>query len=119
MNLLASLLFNQFATRHLLVSGLPPMHAFPALPEPLRSFLGDRARTFDDALAAWAGKRPNVEHLPFRTGSPQLDVAADGFHPGAAVYAQWGRAAAQRLLVHAQQRMGGIQAAASTPTNIR
>ncbi len=33
---LAGLLRSRFAVRQLLLSGLPPMHAFPALPQPLR-----------------------------------------------------------------------------------
>jgi hypothetical protein len=34
------------------LSGLPPMHRFPALPQPLRWYIGSRARDFDRALAA-------------------------------------------------------------------
>ena len=34
------------------VNGLPPMHVFPALPQPLRFTLGIRARQLDDVLAA-------------------------------------------------------------------
>jgi lysophospholipase L1-like esterase len=71
------------------VSGLPPMHRFPALPQPLRSVLGGRARQFDDALARWASSAPRTVHVPI----PDLDgpglSASDGFHPGPAAYALW------------------------------
>jgi lysophospholipase L1-like esterase len=49
---LIDLLQERFAPRHILLSGLPPMHRFPALPQPLRWYIGSRARDFDRALVA-------------------------------------------------------------------
>jgi hypothetical protein len=37
------------------LSGLPPMHRFPALPQPLRWYVGSRARDFNRVLAELAG----------------------------------------------------------------
>lgn len=72
-----------------IASGLPPMHRFPALPQPLRAVLGGRARVFDEALARWAASAPGTMHVPI----PDLDgpdlTATDGFHPGPAAYTLW------------------------------
>ena len=59
---LVDLLTTGFGARHVLLSGLPPMHRFPALPQPLRWYVGSRARDLDRALAA----------------HPVSDSAADG-----------------------------------------
>jgi hypothetical protein len=46
------LLQTRFRARQIVLSGLPPMHRFPALPQPLRWYVGSRACDFDRALAA-------------------------------------------------------------------
>lgn len=84
--------------RLLLVSGLPPMRDFPALPQPLRWALGRHAMQLDHALAAWLGTQPDAEHLPFG-GLPEATMmASDGFHPGPPIYALWAEAVAQRIV---------------------
>jgi lysophospholipase L1-like esterase len=65
---LVDLLRSRFGVRHVVLSGLPPVGAFPSLPEPLRAYLGRRARALDAALAAWAATAPDVDHL--RSTSP-------------------------------------------------
>jgi lysophospholipase L1-like esterase len=93
---LAALLRTRFEVRHLLFSGMPPMHAFPALPQPLRWFLGGRARRFDQALAGWASGQPDCEHLPLALDGPQ-QLAVDGMHPGPSAYRAWSVALASRI----------------------
>ena len=90
---LVGLLRQRFGVRLILLTGLPPMHAFPALPQPLRWCLGARARAFTSLLEAVVASEADCElvtpHLP-------LDVAfmaTDGFHPGPLAYAKWGREA--------------------------
>ncbi len=89
-------------------SGLPPMHLFPLLPQPLRWYLGARARAFDAGLSAWSGQAPHRCHLPLAmpaagagavdTTGPDGLVAADGFHPGPAAYRLWAEQAAGCML---------------------
>jgi lysophospholipase L1-like esterase len=105
---LEGLLREKFSVRVLLLSGLPPVRRFPALPQPLRWWLGRRAERFDEALEAWASGRPDCEYLPLRTGGGaevpgEHMMASDGFHPGPAIYALWAQAAALRI----QARLGG------------
>ena len=79
----------RFAPRWVLLSGMPPVHAFPALPQPLRWYLGRKARRFDRALAAWAAGTDGVRHLTADfVDDPDL-MASDGFHPGPRGYALW------------------------------
>lgn len=96
---LVELLAGRFGARHVLLSGLPPMHRFPALPQPLRWYVGSRARDFDRVLAAVAASRPGCEFLAL--GHEMMDVSAmasDGFHPGPPIYALWAREAARRII---------------------
>ena len=78
---LAAVLRTRFGVRHLLFSGMPPMHAFPALPQPLRWYLGTRARRFDQALARWASRQPDCEHIPLILGDLR-QFASTGCIPG-------------------------------------
>jgi lysophospholipase L1-like esterase len=95
---LVELLATRFGARRILLSGLPPMHRFPALPQPLRWYIGSRAREFDRVLAEVAASRPGCEFLAL--GHEMMDVSAmasDGFHPGPPIYALWAREAARRI----------------------
>jgi len=95
---LVDLLTRRFDTRRILLSGLPPMHRFPALPQPLRWYIGSRARDFDRVLAEVAASRPGCEFLAL--GHEMMDasaMASDGFHPGPPIYALWAREAARRI----------------------
>jgi lysophospholipase L1-like esterase len=85
------------------VSGLPPMDRFPALPRALAGILGARAARFDAALRQRLAGNPDTVHLPFDLDlSPEL-MAADGFHPGAAIYSEWAR----RLAAVIRERISG------------
>lgn len=84
--------------RWLLISGLPPMRQFPALPHPLRWALGRHARNLDAALADWITTQPDCEHLPFGDLPDAAMMARDGFHPGPPIYPQWAQGAAARVV---------------------
>jgi lysophospholipase L1-like esterase len=102
---LVDLLAVRFGARRILLSGLPPMHRFPALPQPLRWYIGSRARDFDRVLAEVAAGRPGCEFLAL--GHEMMDTSAmagDGFHPGPPIYALWAREAAQRITNHTQEK---------------
>ena len=98
---LLDLLHQRLGIRHVLLTRVPPMHAFSALPQPLRALLGLRARALNGALehaaSRWGGE-PRCELLGFEAPVHPEALAPDGFHPGAATYRQWGRVAAQRVL---------------------
>jgi lysophospholipase L1-like esterase len=79
------------------LSGVPPVGRFPALPQPLRGVLGLRARVLDETARRLAGELRDVAYVPM----PVLDGAdvesyfcEDRFHPSARGYAAWGAALA-------------------------
>lgn len=94
---LVALLRERFGVQQVVVSGLPPMGAFPALPQPLRWVIGRAARRADAALKAWAASAPGVSYAGFDTqpsdplhGRPMTEIMApDGFHPGPRIYDAW------------------------------
>lgn len=84
---------NQLGAKQIIFSSLPPMGAFPALPHPLRWFLGLQSTSLDKALIDTT-HRLGCHYLPLDlTPDPTL-IAEDGFHPGPKVYAIWGQRAA-------------------------
>lgn len=103
---LIAVLQARFGARHILLSGLPPMHRFPALPQPLRWYVGSRARDFSRELAKVATNRPGCEFLAL--GHEMMDASAmaeDGFHPGPPIYTLWAREAARRIVQRMEHRM--------------
>lgn len=91
---LVRLLRQRFGVQLVLLTGLPPMHAFPALPQPLRWVLGARARAFTRLLASVAAAQPGCELLDLALPLEPHFIAEDGYHPGPLAYAEWGRLAA-------------------------
>jgi len=88
-NRLLDVLLWKYSARQVLLAPVPPMHAFPSLPQPLRWFLGRRAKQFNLALAHVASSRTDCHlqssDLPLQDGM----LADDGFHPGAVIYTLW------------------------------
>ena len=79
----------KFQTQHILLSSIPPMHLFPALPQPLRWFLGRRALQFNIALKKLAEGCEPCEFVAIDFPLDTTYMAADGFHPGALAYSLW------------------------------
>jgi lysophospholipase L1-like esterase len=73
------------------LAGLPPLHMFPTLPQPLRFLFGQRARSFDLVMAGIARSRSKVLHVPTPVDLDAAAFAADGYHPSAASHARWAR----------------------------
>ncbi|MBW6495160.1 MAG: SGNH/GDSL hydrolase family protein [Burkholderiaceae bacterium] len=89
-----------WGARQIWLSGLPPMHRFPLLPQPLRWFLGRRARRFSTALGAWAARRPGLHYVALPDMTNPTLIAADGFHPGPGAVAIWAWALARDIATH-------------------
>ncbi len=83
--------------RLVLLSGLPPMGRFPALPQPLRWRLACQARLLDDELRRLSRDNSDCQHLPFDPLADGSHMASDGFHPGKKAYRGWADAAASRI----------------------
>ena len=95
---LRHVLREKFGARLIIVSGLPPVHSFPALPQPLRWHLGSRATEFNEAIAEAVADEPDVRLIDLRFEADIGMMASDGFHPGAPIYAEWAERAARFVL---------------------
>jgi lysophospholipase L1-like esterase len=100
---LRDLLRSKFGVRLIVLSGLPPVHSFPALPQPLRWHLGNRATEFNEALGSAIVSEPDVRLINLRFEADVGMMASDGFHPGIPIYAEWGARAARLILADAGQ----------------
>ena len=94
---LVDLLHTKFSVKHVMLSALPPVHLFPALPQPLRWYLGAQAKRFNRALAAWASPRGGCTFVTLNYPMDVTLMAEDRFHPGPRVYALWAEAVAQEI----------------------
>lgn len=94
---LITLLKSKFAAKHILMTAVPPMHCFPALPQPLRWFLGLRASEFNRKLVSLIELESECELVIIPLMPIASDMASDGFHPGADVYRLWGGTAAKAI----------------------
>lgn len=86
---LRALLHTRFHAHTIVSSGVPPMGKFPALPQPLRWYLGRRATEFDQALAYALSQYRHNHFLSLRFSDDIALMASDGFHPGPHLYQQW------------------------------
>ncbi len=97
---------DRFQVGHFVVSGLPPMGAFPALPNPLRWVIGRQVRRHDSALRRWVGSDATLSYAGLDTvpgdrlhGVPMAEIMApDGFHPGPQIYDLWAERIVERVL---------------------
>ena len=90
-------LLNNHHCKLIVFTALPPMHKFPALPQPLRWILGQRALLLNQVMCSQATKYSQVKVLsvPLNPNESAHNVMAkDGFHPGEKGYQLWGKAVA-------------------------
>ncbi|MDP5217680.1 SGNH/GDSL hydrolase family protein [Ruegeria sp. 2205SS24-7] len=76
-------------TRCVVVSGVPQMEHFPALPQPLAWVLGRQAARLDKGLHALTREFPQAHHLSHDLPDDPSLAAQDGYHPGARLYDLW------------------------------
>ncbi len=72
------------------VSAVPPLGRFPLFPRALRWILGIRAQLLDAHARKLAQAMTDVIHVPVSFNGERELLCADGFHPSAAGYRQWG-----------------------------
>jgi lysophospholipase L1-like esterase len=73
-------------------TSLPPMHRFPALPQPLRYCLGLRAKQLNQDLVEITTPLENNFVLTIDPPIEDDFIADDGFHPSAKTYQLWAEA---------------------------
>ncbi|NBB91814.1 MAG: SGNH/GDSL hydrolase family protein [Gammaproteobacteria bacterium] len=74
----------------IIFTGVPPMRHFPALPIPLATMLGLRARLLDASLARFTRTDASLVHAPMDFAQhPDGMFCRDGFHPNEAAHRLW------------------------------
>ncbi|RRJ85443.1 SGNH/GDSL hydrolase family protein [Aestuariirhabdus litorea] len=95
---LIQMLSTKFGTSHTLLSPVPPMQGFPALPQPLRWYLGRRAKQFNRQLRTFVSGRLNCTLLENDFPLVGEMIAEDGFHPSPKAYGVWADEAIKVIL---------------------
>ena len=97
-NELIEKLTRKFSAQLIIYSALPPMHYFPALPQPLRWVLGERAKQFNTALQQLIEQHSNCQLVHNDIPIEAQFMASDGFHPSATCYTIWAKQITQAIL---------------------
>ena len=85
---------NRFKPKLIIVSGVPPMQHFPALPYPLAWLFGKYAAQMNQVLQQWLMPQDKFKFIKNDIKEFQalnLPMASDGFHPSKEIYAIWGQ----------------------------
>ena len=85
---------NRFQPKLIVVSGVPPMQHFSALPHPLAWLFGEYSTQMNQKLERWLAPQTQFKFLQFDIQTYQamnLPMASDGFHPSKEIYAIWGK----------------------------
>ncbi len=84
----------RFQPKLIIVSGIPPMQHFPALPNPLAWLFGKYAEQMNQVLDKWLESQNQFKFIQYDIEHFQamnLPMASDGFHPSKEIYAIWGQ----------------------------
>lgn len=86
----------KYQPKQVIISQVPPMGDFPALPHPLRAFLGWKAKKFNKILAGLVATTANTALLSFES-EKEHTMANDGFHPGESIYQEWAEKLGEKI----------------------
>ena len=81
-----------FQPKLIIVSGVPPMNEFPALPFPLSWLFGQYAAQMNEFLAQYITTQKNMQLIQYDLNEyreKNLSMAHDGFHPSKEIYQLW------------------------------
>jgi lysophospholipase L1-like esterase len=94
---LLNVLQQKFEAKQILLTSVPPMHLFPALPQPLRWCLGLRAADLNQVLRGLVADRKDCYLVEPEFKLDRTLMASDGFHPGPELYCHWAKILADRI----------------------
>ncbi|SDX48517.1 Lysophospholipase L1 [Ruegeria halocynthiae] len=95
---LLTLLTGPIRAKKVIVTGVPQMERFPALPQPLAWVLGQQAARLDQGLKNAIAGFPQARHLSLDFPDDPALAAPDGYHPSPKAYEIWAKKLAQ--LIH-------------------
>ena len=91
----------KFQPELIIATGVPPMHLFPALPNPLSWLFGQYAKQMNLQLEKIVSEQKDMQWIEYdiqKYHSMNLEMAKDGFHPSKEIYQIWGKEVADRIL---------------------
>lgn len=80
------------------VAGMPPLQVFPALPQPLRTWLGFRANILGEEMRRIVTGFPKAIHVPLKVDLQPGTFAIDGYHPSEHSYISFGKGMAEHII---------------------
>jgi 8-oxo-dGTP pyrophosphatase MutT (NUDIX family) len=89
LNDLLNLITHRFAPTKIILSAIPPIQCFPALPQPLRWYMGLRAKRLNAASQSLLSVYPICHLLTVDLPLTPNFMAQDGFHPNEAANRLW------------------------------
>ncbi len=89
------------------LAGMPPMHDFPLLPQPLRALFGMRATVFDEIAVSVVNDHGKTIHVPVEFEPDPAKFAPDGYHPSEQSYTEFGLQMANGML--AMEAIGNLR----------
>lgn len=95
---LMRLLTVDLGVRIVIVTGVPQMDRFPALPQPLAWVLGRQSARLDEGLREVIASFPQARHLALHLPDDPALAAVDGYHPSPKAYRLWAEQAARMIL---------------------
>ena len=95
---LLQLLTAKLGVQKVVVTGVPQMDRFPALPQPLAWVLGRQAARLDLGLQRIVAQVPQARHLALHLPDDPALAALDGYHPSPRAYSLWAEQVA-RIIV--------------------
>ena len=99
-NRLAHVVERRFCPELLVHSAVPPMHAFTAIPQPLRWFAGRWAKEMNRLLSALLVGKESWRTMHWHPQATAAEgLAMDGYHPGAMGYALWAHGLSEHILL--------------------
>lgn len=94
---LMALLTGSLGAGNVVVTAVPQMARFPALPQPLAWVLGQQAKRLDQGLKHVAAGFPQVRYLALDLPDDPALAAPDGYHPSPKAYTIWAEQAARLI----------------------
>ena len=91
----------KFQPELIIATGVPPMHLFPALPNPLSWLFGQYAKQMNLQLEKMIAQQEDMQWIEYdirKYQSMNLEMAKDGFHPSKEIYQIWGKEVSDRIL---------------------
>jgi lysophospholipase L1-like esterase len=97
LNTLVKLLNTKFGSPNILLTSVPPMQRFTAIPTPLRWWLGLRAKKLNELMTRAIEDKNNYSILTFDLPFKSEYIAKDGIHPSKVAYSVWANQAADKI----------------------